>query len=103
MASMRLHGKCDVVERSEIREQRRDLERSGEPELTATVDRHGRDVSPIEADGAGIGRNFAGELTDQRRLAGTIRADDRVQLAASDRERDLVASDHAAEALGQAL
>ena len=55
----------------------------------------------VEADASGIGRNLAGQLPDQRSLAGAVRSDNGVQLAAIKRERDPVGRDHAAEALGQ--
>ena len=48
-------------------------------------------------------RDLAGQQADQRGLAGAVRADDGVQFAARDIERDGVGGDDAAEALGQAL
>ncbi|MET4788578.1 hypothetical protein ABIF64_000756 [Bradyrhizobium japonicum] len=42
-----------------------------------------------------------GELADQRGLAGTVRADDGVQLAGRDVERDVVRRNDAAEAAHQ--
>ena len=60
-------------------------------------------VPPVEMDAAGVRHDLAGELADQRGLAGAVRPDDGVQLALRDIERDIVGGDHAAEALGQAL
>ena len=93
---------ADIVERGEIGKQRGDLERAREPHI-GCGDATGSAVmsSPVEADAAGIGRDLAGELADQRGLAGAVRADDGVQFAARDVERDLIGRDHAAEALGQ--
>ena len=42
-----------------------------------------------EADRPGAGAELAGEQIDQRRLAGAVRADDGVDLADVDVERDL--------------
>ena len=50
-----------------------------------------------------LGRNLAGQLADQRGLAGAVRADNGVQRALWHRQRDLVGGDDAAEALGEAL
>ena len=57
----------------------------------------------VEMDAAGVRRDLAGELADQRGLAGAVRPDDGVQLAARDVEPHVVGGDHAAEALGQAV
>ena len=81
MTGMRLHRERDIVERSEIEEQRGDLERARQPELAAPVNRQRRDVAAVEADTAGFGRDLAGQLADQRGLAGAVRADDGVQFA----------------------
>ena len=51
------------------------------PSCAAPIDRQRGDVVAGEADAAGIGRDLAGELADQRGLAGAVRADDGVQLA----------------------
>ena len=48
------------------------------------------------------GAQLAGELRHQRRLAGAVRADQRVHLAAAHLQVDAVGRDHAAEALAQA-
>ena len=103
VAGMRLHRERDVVERGEIEEQRGDLERAREPELAAAVGRQRGDVVAVETDAAGVGRDLAGELADQRGLAGAVRADDGVQLARRHVERDVVGGDDAAEALAQAV
>jgi len=58
-------------------------------------------IAGVKANAALVGRNLAGQLSDQRGLAGTVRADKRVQLAARKRERNAVGGQHTAEALGQ--
>ena len=104
VAGMRLHGERDVLERGEIRKQRRDLERARQAELAAALHRQRGDVVAAELDAPGVGRDLAGELADQRGLAGAVRADDR--RAARRRATSsaiVVGGDDAAEALGQAL
>src|SRR5262249_26582435 len=96
-------GPAPLVERGEIEKERGDLERAREPARAAAIGAQRRDLLPIEADAARVGRDLAGELADQGGLAGTVRADDGVQLAGPDVQRDVVGGDHAAEMLGQAL
>ena len=50
---------------------------------------------------AGVGRELAAELGDQRGLAGAVRSDHRVQLAGLDVEHEIVGGDDALETLGQ--
>ena len=78
---MRLHRQRHIVEHAEIEKQRRDLERAREAEPAAPVHRQRGDVAAGKTDAAGIGRQLAAELGDQRGLAGAVRPDDRVQLA----------------------
>ena len=98
---MRLHRQRDVVERGEIEEQRGDLERAGEPAQAALPRRQRRDVLAGEPDAAGLRGKLAGQLPDQRGLAGAVRADDGVQLAGHDVQGEIVSSDEAAEPPGQ--
>src|SRR6185312_1521390 len=101
MPGMRLHRERDVVEHREVEKERGDLERAGEPEMAAPPRRQARDVGAGEADAAGIGRQLAAELGDERGLAGAVRADDGVQFAFRDLEHEVVGGDDAAEALGE--
>jgi hypothetical protein len=103
MPVVRLHRQRHVVERGEIVEQRGDLERARQPERAAAVNRQRRDVRAGEADAAGVGRDLAGQLADQRGLAGPIWADDGVQLSRWQQQGDAIGGDNAAEALGQAV
>ena len=52
---------------------------------------------PAKRMAAGIRQQLPGELADQRGLAGAVRADDRVQFARRDIERQVVGRDDAAE------
>ena len=98
---MRLHGERHIVEDGEIREQRGDLERAGEAELAAPIGRQRGDVVAVEMDAAGVGRELARELADQRALARAVRPDDGVQLAGGHNERNVIGRDDAAEAFAQ--
>src|SRR5262249_50998912 len=56
-----------------------------------------------EDDAAGVGGEQAGDLVDQRGLAGAVRADHGVQFARADLEMDAVGAGEAAEALVQVV
>ncbi len=73
------------------------------PSTAAPVHRQRGNVVAGKADAAGIGRHLTAELGDQRGLAGAVRPDHRVQFARGDLEREIVAGDDAAEALGEPL
>src|SRR5215510_7702373 len=103
MPGMRLYGERNIVERGEVKKQRRDLERAGKAKGAALMDRQGRDIAAGEMDAPGVGRDLTRELPDQRALAGAIRPDDGVQLARLYRQRDGVGSHDATKALGQAI
>ena len=101
VAGVGLHGQRDVVERAEVAKDAGDLERAGQAALRARGrDRRG-DVRAGEADRARVGAQVAGELADERRLAGAVGADDRQRLALGHVEVDAVGGDEAAEALGE--
>ena len=94
---MGLRRERDIVGRGEIRQQRGDLERARQPEPAAPIGRQPGDVAAGEMNGAGIRHQLPGELADQRGLAGAVGADDRMQLARRDIERQIVGRDDAAE------
>jgi len=56
-----------------------------------------------EQDGAGARRERAGQHVDERRLAGAVRADQRMDVALRDIHVELVQRVEAAEAFGQAF
>ena len=87
VAGVRLHRERDVVERGELAEDAGDLERARDAERAPAAPARAANVVAGEADRAGIRAQFAGELPDQRRLAGAVRADQRVDLAGHDRQR----------------
>src|SRR5262249_44298282 len=65
--------------------------------------RERRDIAAVEQNAPGIGRELAGQLSDQRGLAGAVGPDQRVGLAAADAERDIVGRNQRAERLAQVL
>src|SRR5207245_591439 len=88
-------------ERAELAADRGDLERAGETAMRARRHAEARDVLAGEADLSRRGAHLAGELRDQRRLAGAVGTDHRVQLALGDSEREAVSRGDAAEALDE--
>ena len=60
-----------------------------------------RDVHALEADGAARGRQELGQQVEEGRLAGTIGADQRVDLAAAYTQVDVIDCDEPAEFLDQ--
>src|SRR5947208_2675153 len=80
-------------------EERRDLERSRQAEPRAASGRQLGDVAPVEHDPARIRPEPAGQLPDQRGLAGAVRTDERMGFALADAERHVVGGDERAERL----
>ena len=60
------------------------------------------DRRAVDADLAGVGRVVAHDALDQGRLAGAVLAQQRVDAAGGDVERDVLERGERAEALGQA-
>ncbi len=84
---MGLGGGRDILQRREAGQDLGDLEGACEAAQRPLVDGQAGDVLAAEGDGAGIQRHLAGDLADQRRLAGAVRADDGVELAGPDVSR----------------
>jgi hypothetical protein len=103
VAGMRLDRERDVIERGKIREQRGDLKRARQPQRAAPIGRQPGDVLAVEDNAAAIRYDLAGQLADQRGLAGAVRTDDGVQFSGAHVERDVFRGDHATEPLGQTL
>src|SRR5258708_6081143 len=93
----RLHRQREVVEHGRTLEQAGDLIAAGEPCAHPLVLRGARDVGAFENDCAAVAPEVAGNLTDQSRLAGAVRADQGVYFSAPHVERDVVGGDDAAE------
>ena len=76
------------LQRRQLVEQLVDLERAHDAAAHALVRREPGDVVAVEPDRAGGRLEHAGQQVDQRRLAGAVRADQRVARAASRRVSD---------------
>src|SRR3974390_872323 len=103
MPGVRLHRQGNIVEHAEIEKQRGDLERARKAECAALISRQGGDVGTGKANAAGVRRQFAANLGDQRGLTGAVRTNHGMQLAAGDLEREIVARHDALEAFGQII
>jgi hypothetical protein len=101
MSVMRLRGERDVVGGRKIRQQAGDLERTRQPEPAALIGRQPGDVAAGKMNRTGIRHQLPGQLADQRGLAGAVGADDGVQFAPGDIEREIVGGVDAAEAADQ--
>src|SRR4051812_1118119 len=60
-----------------------------------------RDIRAEQSDLSGIGTQLAGDLVEQRGLAGAVGADDQMPLARADRHRDVLRHRQPAERLVQ--
>jgi len=89
----------DVLEDAHVSEQRVMLKDEADVALAGM---HAGRVVAVKGDRAGVRRLEAGDDTEQRRLAGAGRPEQRQQLAGVDLEVDAVDGDKIAEALGDA-
>ena len=96
-----VHADEDVLERGHLGEEADVLERAPDPERGDRVRRLVGDVDAVEHDRARGRLVDARELVEEGRLAGAVRADQRHDRAARDREVDVVRRDEAAELLAQ--
>src|SRR5262249_23685436 len=97
------HGERNVALGGEAVEDARDLERSCQPEPRTAGGRQPGDVAPVEHDSPRIRLELAGQLSDQRGLAGALWTDERMGFALADGERHVVGGDERAERLAQML
>src|SRR3954464_9956360 len=102
MAAMRLHRERHVLLRAEIAVDAGDLEGAGEPLARALGRREVGHLFARKTDGAGIRAQRAGELADERRLPGAVRADDGMRLAFAYLEVDAVARPQRTESFHEA-
>src|SRR5688572_19844871 len=91
-------GDEEILEDREVLEGTRDLIGPREPGVTPNVWERLRDVLSGEEDLAGIGRDFSHDQVEQRRLAGSVGADDPDGVTRSNGEIEAVRDDHGAEA-----
>src|SRR5690606_29598238 len=90
-----------VVEHRGPVEQMRALERASDAEARDAIGAQLRDVLPLEDDPARSGLVRAGNEIEEGRLAGTVGADDRADLAAAKRRADVADRGQSAESLGE--
>ena len=93
----------DVLGHAQIGEQQQFLEHRGDAGGLRLLRSGEVDLVPIDADRARIRAIDARDDLDQRRLAGAVLAEQRVDLAGMDVEADVVKRPHAGERLAQAL
>ena len=93
----------DVVGDREVGDQRQLLEDAGDAGRMGRGRRCKRDRLAVEQHAALVGRDDARHDLDQRRLAGAVLAEDRVNAAGLDHEVGVLQRAHAAVALGDAL
>src|SRR5262249_6282479 len=86
---------------AEMGKQRIDLKGAHQAALDPRLRRERRDVVLIEQDLPAVGSNEPGDQVDQRRLAGAVRADQRMASARRQVELDATGDDEGAEALVQ--
>ncbi len=103
VAGVRLHRQRDVVEHAELAVDAGDLERARKPLVRARGGAERGDVLPGEPDAPRIRAQVAGELCDQRRLAGAVRTDDGVRFTWSHVERHPVGGAQRTKRLDQSL
>ena len=73
----RVHADEDVLDRGHLLEEPDVLEGAADPELDHSVRRQRGDLRPVEQDRARRRMVDARDLVEERRLAGTVRADER--------------------------
>jgi hypothetical protein len=93
----------DVVLERVLPEQRDDLVGAGHPEVRALVRQQARRLLPEHPDRAGVGGEIAGDLVEERRLAGAVPPDDQAAFARQDAQRDVVRRRQPAEGLAEVV
>ena len=93
----RLRREPRVLEHGEGREDVGLLVAAADAHARAAVGRHRADLGALQPDAPRGGLEVAGEQVDERRLARAVGPEQRVQLAASERDVDALAGGQAAE------
>src|SRR5262249_27026624 len=99
--TMGLRCEGDVLERGKGRKNAGNLERAGKPHCGPGVGFQRRDVLTVEPDRSIARSELPGDLRDERRLARTVRTDQRVDLGGLHREINIVIGNQAAESSRQ--
>ena len=98
----RRSGQDDVRQSRKAPEQVRLLEGPAETTLDEPPRRRTRDLLALEHHFPRLGRHHSRDHVEERRLAGAVRTDDRVDRALPHREADVIDGDEAAEGLRHA-
>src|SRR5262249_11297630 len=98
-----LRGDPHVLEHAQATEHVRDLKRAADADVGEPISRRAGDVLAAIEDPAAGRLDLAREHVEQRGLARAVRADDRLELAASYRERDLLDRSEMSEILADLL
>ncbi len=96
-------GEAQVLGDSEVGRHRRVLEHRGETVCLGVARTPERDRLAVDLDRSGIGAQDAGEDLDERRLAGTVGAEEGVHLSRSNLQIDGAQRHHRAERLGDGV
>ena len=92
-----------VFQRREVREHRRNLERTHQPEPRDIGRRHRRDVLSLVVDRPGRRLQELGQEVEARRFPGPVRTDQRVNMTTTDLKLDIANGKKPREFLGQSL
>src|SRR6266480_4130096 len=102
-AIARVRGDPDIFLHRQPVEHALDLQGARDAETADLVRLEAADVASRGEHAARVRGEKSAHQIEQRRFSGAVRADDRVQPARCQRQTDVVDSDQAAEALGEAL
>ena len=89
-----------ILQRRQMREYRRDLERADQAEAGDVGRRHRRDVPSLVENGTGGGLQELGQQVEARRFPGPVRPDQRMNAAAADLQVDVANGKETREFLG---
>ncbi len=101
VAHIALQGRTHVFQHSHMRKHCRNLERPHDTPARSLRRLLRRDVGAIERDGAATGVQELGQQIEERGLAGTVGANQGVDVAALDLQVHLVDGNESLEFLGQ--
>src|SRR5690348_13851594 len=100
-AERALQRDAHILSDAEMRKHRRDLEGAHHAEPRYIGRRHARDVAPVVEDAPHGWRKELGQQVEDRGLAGTIRADQRVDRAAAHAQIDVAHGGKSGKLLGE--
>ena len=92
-----------ILERRQVRKHRRDLKRTNQAETGHIRRRHRGDILALVQDLACRGLQELGQKVEARRLAGAVRADQRMNAATADPKANVANGKETREFLGQSV